>query len=145
MINVKLKYLSDKISRPEYATRGSIGMDLSAAVNNAFVLRSGERALISTGIAVQIPKGYGGIICSRGGLAAKKGVVLCNGAGIIDSDYTGEVKVLLQNTSMEDYTIKPGDRIAQLIFIPVEYANLVIVDELDETMRGERGFGSTGK
>lgn len=94
---------------------------------------------------MQIPKGYGGIICSRGGLAAKKGVVLCNGAGIIDSDYTGEVKVLLQNTSMEDYTIKPGDRIAQLIFIPVEYANLVIVDELDETMRGERGFGSTGK
>lgn len=145
MINVKLKYLSDKISRPEYATRGSIGMDLSAAVNNAFVLRSGERALISTGIAVQIPKGYGGIICSRGGLAAKKGIVLCNGAGIIDSDYTGEVKVLLQNTSMEDYTIKPGDRIAQLIFIPVEYANLVIVDELDETMRGEKGFGSTGK
>lgn len=145
MINVKLKYLSDKISRPEYATRGSCGMDLSAAIGTSFVLRAGERALVSTGIAMQIPKGYGGIICSRGGLAAKKGIIVCNAPGIIDSDYTGEVKVLLQNISDEDYTVKTGDRIAQVIFMPVEAANLVIVDSFEETMRGSRGFGSTGK
>ncbi len=145
MINVKLKYLSDKVSRPEYATRGSLGMDLSAATDSAFILHAGEKALVSAGIALQIPKGYGGFIFSRGGLAYKKGIVLCNGVGIIDSDYTGEVKVLLENTSDEDYSIKPGDRIAQMIFMPIEYANLIVADSLDSTMRGSKGFGSTGK
>lgn len=145
MINVKLKYLSDKVSRPEYATRGSLGMDLSAAIDNTFILRAGEEALVSAGVAMQIPKGYGGFIFARGGLAYKKGIIAGNGVGIIDSDYTGEVKVLLRNISDEDYTIKPGDRIAQMIFLPVEYANLVVVDKLDDTMRGSKGFGSTGK
>ena len=145
MINVKLKYLSDKVSRPEYATRGSIGMDLSAATDSSFILRAGERALVSAGIAVQIPKGYGGFIFALGGIAAKKGIVLANGVGIIDSDYTGEVKILLENISNEDYTIKSGERIAQMVFLPVEEANLVIVDQLSKTMRGSKGFGSTGK
>ena len=145
MINVKLKYLSDKVSRPEYAPRGSIGMDLSAATDSSFILRAGERALVSAGIAVQIPKGYGGFIFARGGIAAKKGIVLANGVGIIDSDYTGEVKILLENISNEDYTIKSGERIAQMVFLPVEEANLVIVDQLSKTMRGSKGFGSTGK
>lgn len=145
MINVRLKYLSDKISRPEYATRGSIGMDLSAAIDNEFTLHAGERALIPTGIAVQIPVGFGGFIFSRGGLAEKKGIVVCNGTGIIDNDYTSEVKVLLQNISDEDYIVKTGDRIAQLVFMPVENANLVIVDDFENTARNKKGFGSTGK
>lgn len=145
MINVKLKYLSDKVSRPEYATRGSCGMDLSAAICEPFVLHAGERALMPSGIAVQIPKGYAGFICSRGGLAAKKGIVVCNAPGIVDSDYTGEVKVLLRNISNEDYTLKTGDRIAQLVFMPVECANLIVTDNFEGTSRGARGFGSTGK
>lgn len=145
MIDVKLKYLSDKISRPEYATRGSIGMDLSAALEQPMVVKAGERALVPAGIAVQIPKGYGGFVFARSGLSIKKGMTLCNGVGVIDNDYTGEIKVAMVNISDADYTINPGDRIAQLVFLPVELANLVIVDELQRTQRGDRGFGSTGK
>lgn len=145
MINVKLKYLSDKVSRPEYATRGCCGMDLSAAIAEPFVLRVGEKALIPSGVAMQIPKGYAGFICSRGGLAAKKGIVVCNAPGVVDSDYTGEVKILLRNISDEDYTVKTGDRVAQIVFMPVESANLIVTDNFEETSRGTRGFGSTGK
>lgn len=145
MINVKLKYLSDKISRPEYATRGSLGLDLSAATDNQFVLRAGECALVPAGIALQIPKGYGGFIVARGGLAAKKGIVLANGVGIIDNDYTGEVKILLENISDKDYTVKPGERIAQLIVMPVEAVNFIAADTIPQTERGAKGFGSTGK
>lgn len=145
MVNVKLQYLSDKVSRPEYATRGSIGMDLSAAIDEPFVLRAGERVLVSAGIAVQIPKGYGGFILSRGGFAAKKGIVLANGVGIIDTDYTGEVKILLENISDKDYNVKPGERIAQLVVLPVETVNFVASESLSPTMRGSKGFGSTGK
>jgi len=145
MINVKLRYLSDKISRPEYATRGSIGFDLSAALDSPYSLKPGERAIIPAGVAVSIPKGYGGFLFSRAGLAAKKGVVLTNGAGVIDSDYTGEIKVPVMNISDSAYTIKPGDRIAQLVVLPVEMADFVIVDELPETERGVRAFGSSGK
>ena len=106
MINVKLKYLSDKISRPEYATRGSAGFDLSAALDSSYSLKPGERAIIPTGVAVSIPKGYAGFLFSRAGLAAKKGVVLTNGAGVIDSDFTGEIKVPIMNISESAYTIK---------------------------------------
>lgn len=145
MINVKLKYLSDKVSRPEYATRGSIGFDLSAALDSSYVLKPGERAVIPTGVAVSIPKGYGGFLFSRVGLVAKKGIVLTNGAGVVDSDYTGEIKVPVMNISDSSYTVKAGDRIAQLVVLPVETADFVIVDELPQTYRGSRAFGSSGK
>lgn len=145
MVNVKLKYLSDKISRPEYATRGSIGFDLSAAIDAPFKLKAGEKALVPSGIAVSVPKGYGGFMFARAGLASKKGIVLAGGTGVIDCDYTGEIKIPLMNISDMDYTIKTGDRIAQLVILPVEAANFIICDELPSTERGTKGFGSTGK
>lgn len=145
MVNVKLKYLSDKVSRPEYATRGSIGFDLSAAIDSSYTLNAGEKVIIPAGVAVSIPKGYGGFLFSRVGLAARKGIVLTNGAGVIDSDYTGEIKVPLMNISDVDYVIKSGDRIAQLVVMPVENAEFIVVDELPETSRGNHSFGSTGK
>lgn len=145
LVNVKLKYLSDKISRPEYATRGSVGFDLSAAIDGSFKLKAGEKALIPSGIAVSIPKGYGGFMFSRAGLASRKGIVLAGGTGLIDCDYTGEIKIPLMNISELDYTIKSGDRVAQLVILPVEEANFVICSELPETSRGAKGFGSTGK
>ena len=145
MVNVKLKYLSDKVSRPEYASRGSVGFDLSAAIDSSYTLKAGEKVIIPSGIAVSIPKGYGGFLFSRVGLAAKKGIVLTNGAGVIDSDYTGEIKIPLLNISEIDYVIKSGDRIAQLVILPIEAAEFVVVDELPETTRGNRGFGASGK
>jgi len=129
LVDVKLKYLSDKISRPEYATRGSIGFDLSAAIDASFTLKAGEKTLIPSGIAVSIPKGYGGFMFARAGLAARKGIVLAGGAGIIDSDYTGEIKVALINLSNAEYTVKNGERIAQLVIMKVEKADFEPVDE----------------
>ena len=145
LVNVKLKYLSDKISRPEYATRGSIGFDLCAAIDAPFKLKAGEKVLIPSGIAVSIPKGYGGFMYSRAGLAQKKGIILAGGAGIIDCDYTGEIKIPLMNMSDLDYTIKTGDRVAQLVIMPVEEASFIICDELPATERDTKGFGSTGR
>ena len=145
LVNVKLKYLSDKISRPEYATRGSIGFDLCAAIDSPYKLKAGEKLLVPSGIAVSIPVGYGGFMFARAGLAARKGIVLSGGAGIIDCDYTGEIKIPLMNISEVDYTIKTGDRIAQLVIMPVEAANFIVCDELPETSRNAKGFGSTGK
>lgn len=144
-IDVKIKYLSNTAVKPEYATSGSVGMDLAAAIDAPLLIKAGERALVSTGVSLQIPSGLGGFIFARSGLAMKKGISLCNGVGVIDTDYTGEIKVAMQNLSSVDYTINPGDRIAQLVFMPVQIANLVEVNELDKTQRGSNGFGSTGK
>lgn len=144
-VSVKIKYLSENAVMPEYATDGSVGMDLAAAIDSPILIKSGERALVPTGIALQIPEGYGGFIFARSGLAIKKGISLCNGVGVIDTDYTGEIKVAMQNSSAQDYIINPGDRIAQLVFMSVQRTNLVKVEKLDETERGSNGFGSTGK
>ena len=144
-VSVKIKYLSENAVTPEYATDGSVGMDLAAAIDSPLLIKSGERALVPIGIALQIPEGYGGFIFARSGLAIKKGISLCNGVGVIDTDYTGEIKVAMQNSSAQDYIINPGDRIAQLVFMSVQRANLVKVEKLDETERGSNGFGSTGK
>lgn len=144
-VSVKIKYLSENAVMPEYATDGSVGMDLAAAIDSPLLIKSGERALVPTGIALQIPEGYGGFIFARSGLAIKKGISLCNGVGVIDTDYTGEIKVAMQNSSAQDYIINPGDRIAQLVFMSVQRTNLVKVEKLDETERGSNGFGSTGK
>ena len=143
-MKVKIQYLSKKTTRPEYATDGSAGMDLTAAMDQPVVLKVGGRAMIPTGIAMQIPQGFGGFIFPRSGLAYKKGISMANCVGVIDSDYTGEIKVVLHNISGHDYTVNPGDRVAQLVFLPVPQAELEEVDELDETRRGSGGFGSTG-
>ena len=144
MIDVKIKILSEYAQMPEYATDGSLGMDLSAAIESPVMLKAGERRLIPLGFAIQIPDGWGAFVFPRSGLSFKKGITMCNSVGVIDTDYTGEVKVSAINLSDKDYTINPGDRIAQLVFLPVEKAKLVPVENLDDTDRGAGGFGYTG-
>lgn len=144
MIDVKIKILSEYAQMPEYATDGSLGMDLSAAIESPVMLKAGERRLIPLGFAIQIPDGWGAFVFPRSGLSFKKGITMCNSVGVIDTDYTGEVKVSAINLSDKDYTINPCDRIAQLVFLPVEKAKLVPVENLDDTDRGAGGFGSTG-
>jgi dUTP pyrophosphatase len=130
---------------PEYATAGSAGMDLRAAVESPIVLHSMERMLIPTGIFISLPAGYEAQVRPRSGLAAKHGVTVINSPGTIDSDYTGEIKVPLINFGREDFTIERGMRIAQIVIQKVVLANLVQVSSLHETGRGQSGFGSTGK
>lgn len=144
-MKVKFVYLDDLAQKPEYKTKGSAGMDLIAAADAPIELKSGERKLVPTGIAMQIPVGYGGFIFPRSGLAHKNGISMSNGVGVIDSDYTGEIKVALCNISDTDYVINPGDRIAQMVIMPYAAAELEEVDCLDETERGNGGFGSTGR
>ena len=132
---------------PKYATGGSAALDLCAALDEweKIVLAPGERKLIPTGILLE-PESNDvvAIIAARSGLGTKKGICLSNGIGVIDSDYRGEVCVGLFNTGKEDFTIERGDRIAQMMFLPVFVANLIESEELDETERGAGGFGSTG-
>ncbi len=130
---------------PTYQTDGAAGMDLRAALDEPVILGSLERRLIPTGLSLEIPEGYEAQVRPRSGLAAKLGVTVLNTPGTIDSDYRGEVGVVLVNLSKESCTIAPGDRIAQLVFANVERATLVLRDELTETARGAGGYGSTGK
>ncbi|MBN2898403.1 MAG: dUTP diphosphatase [Clostridia bacterium] len=128
---------------PEYKTEGSAGMDLCCA-EESVTLDSLERALISTGLYMEIPVGYEGQVRPRSGLSIKHGVSLINCTGTIDSDYRGELRIPVVNLSKEPYTIKRGDRIAQLIFAKVEKGELIEVESISETDRGHGGFGSTG-
>lgn len=146
-VEVKIKFLDNNTERkmPFYATEGSAGMDLIACLSQDVVLKPLERALIPTGIAIKLPSAdYGAFVYARSGLSIKKGITLANCVGVIDSDYTGEIKVGLINLSNEEYTVQNGERIAQLVIMPVCQANLVEVDELEKTERGAGGFGSTG-
>lgn len=144
MIGVKIKYLSDKATEPRYATDGSLGMDLSAALSEPVVIKPGERVAVPTGIAIQIPDGWGAFVFPRSGLSLKSGITMCNCVGVIDTDYTGELKAAVINVSDKEFTVNSGDRIAQLVFLPVEKARFVSAEELDDTDRGDGGFGSTG-
>lgn len=130
---------------PEYATAGSAGMDLSACIPEDIVIKPGERVMVKTGIAIQIPhSGIAGFVFPRSGLSSKHGISLANCVGVIDSDYTGELICPVINHGNSEYTIKPGDRIAQIVFMPVLKAKLQETDKLDATERGNGGFGSTG-
>ena len=129
---------------PEPASPGSAGADLRAAVVDDLVLAPGERALVPTGLVLEIPLGWEGQVRPRSGLALRHGVTLLNSPGTIDSDYRGEVGVVLVNLGAAPFTVRRGDRIAQLVLAPVTRASWLKVDELDETQRGEGGFGSTG-
>ena len=145
-IHVKLKLMRD-MTPPEYATDGSAAVDLRAALDEGetVTLRPGERKLIPTGLAIAPEtSGVVAIIAGRSGLGVKKGVSLSNGIGVIDSDYRGEIGVGLINHGDEDFTVSRGDRIAQLFFLPVLHANFIVAETLDETERGEGGFGHTG-
>ena len=130
---------------PTYETEHSAGLDLRAALSEAVVLAPGERALIPTGLFLEIPPGYEAQVRPRSGLALKRGLTLLNAPGTIDADYRGEVGVIMINLSAEDQPIDPGERIAQLIFAPVTRGEWVEVEALAETERGSGGFGSTGR
>lgn len=146
---IKIKYLSPLLGKqvdlPSYATEGAAGMDLCACMEEAHLLQPGERFPVPLGIAMEIPKGYAGFIYGRSGLGIKSGVTLPNCVGVIDSDYRGEIKCAITNHSSEPYTILPGERICQMVIAPVMQAELIPVDELEETTRGAGGFGSTGR
>ena len=129
---------------PEYETGASAGMDLCANSTETVILKPLERALIKTGLFLEIPEGYECQVRPRSGLAFKKGVTVLNSPGTIDADYRGEVGVILVNLSSEPFTVEHGERIAQLVFAKVKQAKWIEVEELSETERGAGGFGSTG-
>ena len=141
--------LSDKIGTtsplPYYATDGAAALDLHACTDGDTVIPPHERVFIPTGIAVAIPDGYVGIMAVRSSMGARHGINLANGIGVIDSDYRGQLHVTLYNTTEAPYTVRSGDRIAQLMVMPVARPTLKVVDTLPETGRGTGGFGSTGR
>ena len=149
-MELKIKALSEKIGReiplPRFATGGAACMDLCACMDESITLNAGERHLVPTGIAIALPSAeYVALVFARSGLGIKKGVCLSNGVGVIDSDYRGEIGVGLVNLGQSEYTVRPGDRIAQLMVTPVVQPTVVQVSELDDTDRGAGGFGSTGR
>ncbi len=145
MTVLKIERLENNRILPEYKTDGAAGMDLCAAISEPIILKPLERKLIPTGLKIELEHGYEAQIRPRSGLSIKHGITLINCVGTIDEDYRGEVCVPVVNISNEEYTITPDERIAQMIIAKVEQAQLEVVTELSETVRGEGGFGSTGK
>ena len=144
MTKILIKRLSKEVSLPKYETSGSSGMDLAAYINNDINLEPWKSEIIPTGISVAIPEGFEIQIRPRSGLAAKNKISVLNTPGTIDADYRGEIKVILINLSDKTFVIEKGFRIAQMVVCPIIQAKLEEVDELNETIRGEDGFGSTG-
>lgn len=145
-MKLKIKKLRDGAKIPFRATQGSAGMDLSACIDESVTIKPGDLTLIPTGIAIELPGAeYVAYIFARSGLGIKHGICLSNGVGVIDSDYRGEVCVGLCNVSGKEYTITPGERVAQMVISPVSLMPVCEVEELSDTERGEGGFGSTGK
>ncbi len=147
MVPVRVKILPHGagLALPAYATAGSAGCDLMAAVGEAVTLAPGQRRLIPTGLAIALPEGWEAQIRPRSGLALKNGITCLNTPGTIDADYRGEVGVILANLGEEAFTVERGMRIAQMMIAPVFQARFERVEELDETARGAGGFGSTGR
>jgi len=144
MIELRIKLLVEGIPMPRYQHAGDAGLDLPSRVDA--LLQPGERATVPTGIAVAIPEGYAGFVLPRSGLAAKHGISLVNSPGLVDSGYRGEMAIVMINTDQrEPFQIKRGDRIAQLVILRVEEAQVIATELLDDTSRGEGGFGSTGR
>ena len=142
---LKIQKKNPKAILPKRATEGSAGMDLYACMEEEITLRPGELAVIPTGIAIGLPgPDYAALVFARSGLGGKHGISLSNGVGVIDSDYRGEIQVGLCNLGNQPYTIRPEERIAQLVVTPVCLLPIEEVEVLDETGRGEGGFGSTG-
>ena len=144
MVKILIKKINKNTSLPEYKTEGSSGMDLLANIEKPIKLASGEKKLISTGLAVAIPKEFEIQIRPRSGLAAKSGISVLNTPGTIDSDYRGEIKVILINLSKKSFIINKNDRIAQMVLCPIIKGVFEEVEELPKTVRGSSGFGSTG-
>lgn len=147
VITLKFKRLSENfndISLPSYSTKGSAGLDVRAAVNDKMILPSGKYCMVPTNLSVEIPDGYEIQVRPRSGLAAKNGIGVLNSPGTIDSDYRGEIKIILFNFGDEDFIINRGDRIAQMILSKVYTAEIIETHEISDTVRGVGGFGHTG-
>lgn len=146
---LEVKALSDKIGReiplPYYATDGAAAVDLHACIDGPLTIPAGGQVVVPTGLAVAIPEGYVGIVAVRSSMGIRRGVTLSNAIGVIDSDYRGPLGVGLRNTAGTDYVLQPGDRMAQLMVLPVLRPEIRLVAELPETTRGAGGFGSTGR
>ena len=145
MIKVLVKRLNSKAQLPKYKTDGSSGMDLMAFIENSIVIKPGESALIPTGISIAIPEYTEVQIRPRSGLATKSSVSILNTPGTIDSDYRGEIKIILFNHGKEEFTVNNNDRVAQMVLMPILKAEFEEVENLPKTLRGSEGFGSTGK
>ena len=145
MVKILVKKFNKDVKLPAYKTAGSSGMDLVANNKKKLTIKSGETAVIPTGIAIAVPKNYEAQIRPRSGLAANKCVSVLNTPGTIDSDYRGEIKIILINLGKKSFVVNLGDRIAQMILCPVAKGYLREVKNLPKTTRGKRGFGSTGK
>ncbi len=144
-MTLQIKRVRAEAALPERATRGSAGLDLRACTDEETCIMPGETAVLPTGLAVALPEGSVGLVFGRSGLGIRHGIVPANAVGVIDADYRGEIMVGLTNHSAEPYIIVPGDRIAQLVILPVLTPTVEEVDQLSETVRGAGGFGSTGK
>ena len=145
MVKILVKKFDKNIKLPAYKTSGSSGMDLMAYTKNKITISPGKTAMIPTGFAVAIPKNYEIQIRPRSGLAAKKNISVLNTPGTIDSDYRGEIKIILINLSKRSFVVKSGDRVAQIVLCPIIKGKLHEVKKLPKTVRGKGGFGSTGK
>lgn len=146
MSKINVKIINKSVNAlPEYATEGSAGMDLRASITEPVMLQPLERQLVPTGLFIELPIGYEAQVRPRSGLAFKQGITVLNSPGTIDSDYRGEIKVILINLSGEEQTLHPGDRIAQMVIAPVEQVRWEEVDEINSTARNAGGFGHTGK
>ena len=142
--DVRIKKLRENATVPTYGSEFAAGADLYAAIEEAVTIEANETKLIPTGLAMEIPTGYAGLVYARSGLASKRGLAPANKVGVIDSDYRGEVMVALHNHGTQAQIIEAGERIAQMVIAPYVTANFILSDSLDDTVRGEGGFGSTG-
>ena len=145
MVKVLIKKLDEKVKLPEYKTTGSSGLDLTAFIENKILIKPGESALVPTGISIAIPEDTEVQIRPRSGLASKNNISVLNTPGTIDSDYRGEIKVILFNHGNNNFIINNNDRIAQMILMPILKVDFETTETLPETIRGTGGFGSTGK
>ena len=143
-MKVNIKKLNENAVIPTYGSEFSAGADLYACIDSEVTILPGETKLIKTGLAIEVPVGYGAFIYARSGLASKRGLAPANKVGVVDADYRGEVMVALHNHSTEAQTVAVGERIAQMVIAPFLKADFEVVDELSDTARGEGGFGSTG-
>lgn len=144
-MKINVKKLVPEAVLPTYGSEFSAGADLYMAGSDPVTVPAGETVLVHTGLAMEIPEGYGGFIYARSGLATKKGLAPANKVGVVDADYRGEVMVALHNHSQEDRVVEPGERVAQLVIAPFLKGEFSQVEELCDTVRGAGGFGSTGK
>ena len=143
--DLRIKKLRDNAQMPTYGSEWAAGADMYAAIDEAVTIDPNETKFIPTGLAFEIPEGYAGFIYARSGLACKKGLAPANKVGVVDADYRGEVMVALHNHGKEPQIVEAGERIAQMIIAPFITANFILSDELDDTVRGAGGFGSTGR